>query len=72
VSAAPDRLHLALGAVVSTLMFVFISIPIAGKHLGSYKPDFEEYKRETSMLVSLGRFKKLNDKEEDTAAVRLL
>lgn len=57
VSAAPDRLYLGLGALVNTLMFVFISIPMAEKHLGPYKPDSEKYKRETSMLIPLGRFK---------------
>jgi steroid 5-alpha reductase family enzyme len=52
-SAAPGRLYLSLGALVNTLMFVFISIPMAEKHLASYKPEFEQYKRETSMLVPI-------------------
>ena len=38
-----------IGALVNTLMFLFISIPMADKHQ-SRKPGFEEYKKSTRML----------------------
>ena len=38
-----------IGALVNTLMFIFISIPMADKHQ-SRKPGFEEYKKSTRML----------------------
>ena len=41
--------YLLAGALVNTLMFLFISIPMADKRQ-SRKPDFAEYKKETRML----------------------
>lgn len=41
--------YLLTGALVNTLMFLFISIPMADKHQ-SRKPGFEEYKKATRML----------------------
>ena len=40
---------LLTGAVVNTLMFLFVSIPLADKHQAR-KPGFEEYKKSTRML----------------------
>ena len=40
---------LLAGALVNTLMFVFVSIPMADKRQ-SRKPGFEEYKKQTRML----------------------
>ena len=40
---------LLAGAVVNTLMFLFISIPMADKHQAR-KPGFEEYKKSTRIL----------------------
>ncbi len=42
--------YLLTGALVNTLMFLFISIPMADKRQ-SRKPGFEEYKKETRMLL---------------------
>ena len=44
-----QRFYLLAGALVNTLMFLFISIPMADKRQ-SRKPGFEEYKKETRML----------------------
>ena len=34
-------------------MFLFISIPMEEKHFKSYKPDYEQYKKETHTLLIL-------------------
>ena len=46
-----------LGAVVNLLMFIFISIPMEEKHFKDYKPDYEQYKKETHMLLILPKKK---------------
>ena len=47
--AMDHQLPLLTGALVNTLMFLFISIPMADKRQ-SRKPGFEEYKKSTRML----------------------
>ena len=47
--AMPYNWVFLIGALVNTLMFLFISIPMADKHQ-SRKPGFEEYKKATRML----------------------
>lgn len=42
--------QLLCGALLNTLMFLFVSIPMADKRQ-SRKPGFEEYKKETRMLI---------------------
>ena len=49
----PISLMLFIGAIVNTLMFLFVSIPMAEKHQASRKPGFEEYKKETRMLLPI-------------------
>ena len=49
VAAMPERWMLCAGAVVNTLMFFCVSIPMADKRQ-SRKPGFEEYKKSTRML----------------------
>ena len=49
VIAMPDKWYLLIGALVNTLMFLFVSIPMADKRQ-SLKPGFDEYKKETRML----------------------
>lgn len=44
-----------LGALVITLMFVFISIPLMEKKNSKSKPGYTEYMKQTSMLVPLKR-----------------
>ena len=46
-----------IGAVINLLMFLFISIPMEEKHFKEYKPDYEQYKKETSALLLLPKRK---------------
>lgn len=48
----PGRLYLLIGAIVNTLMFLFVSIPMADRRQ-SRKPGFEDYKENTHMLIPL-------------------
>lgn len=41
--------YLLSGAIVNTLLFLFVSIPMADRHQAR-KPDFDEYKQETHAL----------------------
>lgn len=54
-SAVPENWYLAAGAVINTVMFVFISIPMAEKRLRGYKSCFDEYAACTRMLLPLPR-----------------
>lgn len=45
--------YLILGAVLNTLLFLFISIPLAENHMKNYKPGFDEYKKRTRMLLPI-------------------
>ena len=52
VCAMPQRWYLIAGALANTLLFTFVSIPMAdGKQ--SAKPGFEQYKRETRVLLPI-------------------
>ena len=53
MSSQPSLYYLAAGPAVNTLMFLFISIPMAEKRLASYKKDFAQYVKETRMLIPL-------------------
>ena len=46
-----------VGALINLLMFLFISIPMEEKHFKEYKPDYEQYKKETHMLLILPKKK---------------
>ena len=48
----PGRFFLLAGALVNTLMFLFVSIPMADNRQ-SEKPGFSEYKEATHMLIPL-------------------
>ena len=50
-SQNPDRWYLAVGALLNTLMFFFISIQMAEKKLAGYKANFSDYKEKTRMLL---------------------
>ena len=56
---------LVAGAVVNTFLFVFISIPLAERHQRDRKPNFDEYKRETRMLLPIYKRVKENDQFEE-------
>ena len=45
------------GAVINLLMFLLISIPMEENHFKEYKPDYEQYKNDTSMLLILPKKK---------------
>lgn len=51
LSVYPGLWFLGIGALVNTLLFLFISIPLAEKHLSTYKTGFTEYKQCTRMLL---------------------
>ena len=41
------------GAVINNALFLFISIPLAEKKLGKYKEGFDNYKKNTNMLIPI-------------------
>lgn len=57
VVSNPSGWFLALGAVLNTALFFFISIPMAEKRLAAYKDGFAEYKKRTRMLLPVGKVK---------------
>lgn len=50
-SALPQYWYFAAGALVNTLMFQFISIPMAENRLAEYKEGFADYVSETNRLL---------------------
>ncbi len=52
LSSSPGELWLISGALVNTLLFLFISIPMADEHQ-SCKAGYEAYKAQTRMLLPL-------------------
>jgi hypothetical protein len=52
VCAKPDMWYLASGAVINTLMFLFVSIPMADKRQAK-KEGFSQYKSSTRMLLPI-------------------
>lgn len=56
VCAMPDKWYLIAGAFANTLLFLFVSIPLADRHQ-SRKEGFEEYRAQTRMLLPVKRFK---------------
>lgn len=55
VCVMPQRWYLLAGALLNTIMFLVISIPMADKRQ-SAKPGFEEYKKATFMLFPIKKF----------------
>ena len=52
IAAFPSAWYLAIGAVSNTVLFLVVSIPMADGRQ-SQKPEFEEYKSETRMLLPI-------------------
>ena len=50
LSALPGRWILFIGALVNTLMFVFVSIPLADKRNSRIREGFEAYRKETNRM----------------------
>lgn len=65
VCAMPHYWYLIVGAFANTLLFLFISIPLAEKRQ-SRKPNFTEYKAQTRMLFPIK--KKVKPAPEETNA----
>ena len=45
--------YVIIGAILNTLLFLFISIPLAENHMKNYKAGFDEYKKKTRMLLPI-------------------
>jgi steroid 5-alpha reductase family enzyme len=58
LSAHPELWYLGIGALVNTALFLFISIPLAEKHLATYKTGYTAYLRETRQLLPLAKRKR--------------
>jgi steroid 5-alpha reductase family enzyme len=54
VVTVPDKWYLITGAIINTLMFLFVSIPMAEKRQ-SKKEGYFEYKAQTRMLLPVKR-----------------
>lgn len=50
--------YLIIGAILNTLLFLFVSIPMAENRQKNRKPGFEEYKKETRMLFPIKKWLK--------------
>ena len=55
LSVRPDMWYLLAGALVNTLMFLFISIPMEERRLRSRKAGYAEYAKTTSALIPMRR-----------------
>lgn len=53
VTMLGGKYYLLIGALINTLMFVFISIPLAENHQADRKEGFKEYKEQTRMLLPI-------------------
>jgi len=51
LSVAPQEWGTFIGALVNTLLFVFISIPLMEKRQLANKPEYADYKKKTSTLI---------------------
>ena len=56
IFADGDAMIFCLGAVANTLLFFFVSIPLADGRQSS-KPGFDDYRSETRMLLPIKKFK---------------
>ncbi|MBQ9743758.1 MAG: DUF1295 domain-containing protein [Clostridia bacterium] len=54
--AMPEHWYLIFGAIANTALFLFVSIPMADGRQGK-KEGFEEYKKETRVLLPIKKFK---------------
>jgi steroid 5-alpha reductase family enzyme len=51
LSVYPDLWFLGMGPLLNTCLFVFISIPMAERHLATYKEGYPDYLKETRRLL---------------------
>ena len=50
LSARPGLWWLGIGALINTLLFNFISLPLADRRNRAYRDDFDQYWRQTNAL----------------------
>ena len=60
----PELWLVLAGSLLNLVMFLVISIPMEEKHFKDYKPNYQDYKKQTSMLLILPR-RKLKKAQED-------
>jgi steroid 5-alpha reductase family enzyme len=58
LSIFPELWYLGIGALVNTLLFLLISIPLAENHLATYKAGYEAYLQETHPLLPFPKRKR--------------
>ncbi len=58
LSVHPEYWILGLGALANTCLFLFISIPLAEKHLATYKTGYGSYRQATRMLLPIPKKQK--------------
>lgn len=63
VSVFPDAWYLGIGALANTVLFLAVSIPLADGRQ-ALKPGFEEYKRQTNMLLPVKKQWGLSQSQE--------
>jgi len=56
ICANPSLWYLGLGALINTLMFIFISVPMADKRMAK-RQGFSEYKKQTNVFLPIQLFK---------------
>lgn len=54
-----------MGAVINTLLFVFISVPLADNHLKTYKDNYMQYKKETRCFLPIPKIIKHKEIKND-------
>lgn len=64
ISVFPGVWYLGLGALANTVLFLAVSIPMADGRQ-SLKPGFEEYKKETNMLLPVKKLWEASQTNED-------
>lgn len=68
VAYLPELWFLGLGALANTLMFLFISIPMAERRLAATKMGFAAYKKRTNSIWLLPLRHPKNEEEEQVAS----
>ena len=53
------------GAILNTLLFIFISIPMADNNLKTYKAGYDEYRKETRSLLPFPKLVNTKEKQQD-------
>lgn len=65
LSVHPELWLLGTGALINTLLFLFISIPLNEQHLADYKEGYSVYKQQTRMLLPFPKIRHLSNPRQD-------